>query len=230
MKKLGLIGGTGPESTLIYYAGITRGVQRKLNRPIFPSLSIESVDVYQVLEYCEKEQYDEMVKYFMNAIQNLYNAGAEFAALTANTSHIVFDRLQESSPIRLISIIDSTLAETKKHGYRRVGLIGTKFTMEKDFYKKPFLNNDIEIIIPNEEERQYVNEKISSELELNIIKKETLLNFQRIIRRMKDEEGIEAIILGCTELPLLLNDENCPVPCLDTVQIHLETLIVEILR
>ena len=102
--------------------------------------------------------------------------------------------------------------------------------MKEDFFKKPFVQNGIQIITPLEEEMDYINHKISSELEIGVVKPDTLLDFQKIILRMKQENEIEAIVLGCTELPLLLNDKVSPVPCLDTMQIHVETLVKEILK
>ena len=161
----------------------------------------------------------------MQAIKNLIKSGADFVALSANTPHIVFDRLKEQSTVPLVSIVEVTRDEAIRLNKHKLGLFGTIFTMTDDFFKKPFYSSDIEIITPTAEEMEYVNCKISSELELGIVRKETLEGFQKIIKRMSEEEGIEAIILGCTELPLLLNDEVSPVPCLDTMKIHIQRLI-----
>lgn len=229
MKKLGLVGGMGPESTIPYYHDIVYGVQEALGQSVFPELSIESVNVFTVLRLCGEEKYDELTDYLMTAINNLAKGGAEFAALSANTPHIVFDRLREKSPIPLISIVEAACEEAKRRELKKIGLLGTVFTMTGEFFKNPFLKNGIQMIIPSAEEMELVNEKISTELELGIIKEETLLSFQQIISRMKDENGIEAIVLGCTELPLLLNDEVSPVPCLDTMQIHINSIIDAIL-
>lgn len=225
MKKLGLVGGMGPESTIPYYHDIVYGVQDKVGKAIFPNLTIESVNVFDVLCLCSEQKYDELTDYLMNAINNLINSGADFAALSANTPHIVFNRLQEKSAVPLVSIIEATRDEAIRLNKRRLGLLGTIFTMTGDFFKLPFYNSSIDIVVPTKEEMDFVNQKISSELELGIIKQDTLKRFQKIIERMKKENGIEAIILGCTELPLILNDDVCPVPCLDTMKIHIKTLI-----
>ena len=225
MKKLGLVGGMGPESTIPYYHDIVYGVQNRLGEKFFPNLTIESVNVFDVLRLCNEQKYDELTDYLMQAIKSLIKSGADFIALSANTPHIVFDRLKEQSTVPLVSIVEVTRDEAIRLNKRRVGLLGTIFTMTDDFFKKPFYNSDIEIIIPTAEEMEYINCKISSELELGIIRKETLEGFQKIIKRMTEEESIEAIILGCTELPLLLNDEVSPVPCLDTMKIHIQHLI-----
>lgn len=225
MKKLGLVGGTGPESTVPYYLGIVYGAQKKVGEKFFPNLTIESVNVFDVLQLCSEEKYDELTAYLMTAINNLVNSGADFVALSANTSHIVFDRLQEKSPVPLVSIIEATKDEALRLNKNKIGLFGTIFTMKGDFFKKPFIDSNIEIVVPTAEEMEYINHKISTELELGIVKEETQRSFCKIIDRMKNENGIEAIILGCTELPLILNDEVSPVQCLDTMKIHIDTLI-----
>lgn len=229
MKKLGLVGGLGPESTILYYHDLVYGVQKKTGKELFPNLSIESVNVFEALEFCKKEDYDGLTVYLMDAINNLIKSGADFIALSANTPHIVFDRLQELATVPLVSIIEATCEEAKKQNLKKLGLLGTIFTMTGDFYKKPFINAGIEIITPTAEEMDFVNYKIANELECGIVKEETLKDFQKIITRMKNEQGIEAIILGCTEIPLLLNDNVSPVPCLDTMKIHIDTLIDRIL-
>lgn len=229
MKKLGLVGGMGPESTIPYYHDIVYGVQEALNKPQFPELSIESVNVFKVLELCGEKKYDELTEYLMSAINNLSYSGADFAALSANTPHIVFDRLKEQSPIPLISIVEATCEEANRRGLKKIGLLGTIFTMTGEFFKVPFEKSGIQVVIPSESEMEMINEKISTELELGIVKEETLLAFQKVITRMKNEDEIEAIVLGCTELPLLLNDEVSSVPCLDTMQIHINAIIKTIL-
>lgn len=225
MKKLGLVGGMGPESTIPYYHDIVYGVQNRVGKDFFPNLTIESVNVFDVLRFCREEKYDELVEYLMKAVNNLVQSGADFAALSANTPHIVFKRLQEKSTVPLVSIIEATRDEAIRLGLHKLGLLGTVFTMTGDFFKEPFYGSGIEIITPAVEEMEFVNSKIVSELEHGIVKEETLSGFQKIIERMKSDNGIEAIVLGCTELPLLLNDEVSPVPCLDTMKIHVEKLI-----
>lgn len=225
MKKLGLVGGMGPESTISYYHDIVYGVQKRIGKNFFPNLVIESVNVFDILRLCDEQKYDKLTNYLIQAIQNLIESGADFIALSANTPHIVFDRLQEQSSVPLVSIVEATCNEAIRLNKHKVGLLGTIFTMKEDFFKKPFYSSGIEIITPTAQEMEYINLKISSELELGIVKEETLQGFQKIIKRMQQEESIEAVILGCTELPLLLNDEVSPIPCLDTMKIHIQHLI-----
>lgn len=225
MKKLGLIGGMGPESTVIYYHDIVYGVQSKMGENCFPNLTIESLNVFDVINMCDKKEYEELIKYLMMAINNLRASGADFIALSANTPHIVFDELKKRSSIPLVSIIDATCNEAKRRNISKVGLLGTIFTMEGEFFKKPFVNNNIEVVVPTDEEKKFINQKILQELEQGIVKNETLSSFMKIVQRMKDEHGIQAVILGCTELPLLFKGSSTPVDCLDTMQIHVQTLV-----
>ena len=229
MKKLGLVGGMGPQSTMPYYIGTVYGVQERTSPDFFPPLTIESVNVFEVLRLIGAGKMDEVTAYLLTAIENLRQAGADLAALTANTAHIVYDRLEQVSPLPLVSIVTATRDHALASGLHRIALLGTRFTMEQDFYKTPFIDSGIEIIVPDEDERCYIDRTITSELEYGVVKPETLLEYQNILQRMKDDDRIEAAILGCTELPLLLNDGNSPVPVLDTVKIHTATLVDEIL-
>lgn len=229
MKKLGLVGGMGPESTMPYYHGIVYGVNARTSKDFFPNLTIESINVFHILQLCAKKDYESLTEYVLEALQNLARSGADFAALSANTTHIVFDRLRERSPLPLLSIVEAVCSEAMRRNYRKIGLLGTIFTMTEDFYKKPFMIEGIEVVVPSATEMQRVDSLISDELEYGIIKPETLAEFQQIIARMRDENGIEAIILGCTELPLILNADNSPVPVLDTMKIHIDAIVNEIL-
>lgn len=228
MRKLGLVGGMGPESTLMYYHDIVYGVQKSIGR--FPELTVESVDVSKILECCQEREYDCLADYLLQAIRNLAASGADFAALSANTPHIVFDQIQGRSPLPLVSILESTCAEVKRHAISRVGLLGTVFTMEGAFYRAPFVRDGIEIVVPTQSERDLVNRRITDELEVGIVRDETRDEFMGIIERMKREEGIQAVVLGCTELPLLFDGFEAPVACLDSMQIHIQTLVDMILE
>ena len=229
MKKLGLVGGMGPESTVPYYRGIIYGVRERMGSNVLPFLSLESVDVFDIQRFCNEGRYDELTGYLLAAVRNLAAAGAEFAALSANTPHIVFDQLKQQTPIPLVSIIEAPCEEAERRGLSRLGLMGTIFTMKGSFFKKPFEEKGIQVISPREEEMAYINEKIYTELEFADVREGTREGLVRIIRRMVEEDGIQAIILGCTELPLALDDRICPVPCLDTMKIHVQALGEEII-
>lgn len=230
MKKLGLVGGIGPESTIPYYHDIVYGVKERVGKNFFPNITIESINVFEVLRLCKEQNYEELVNYLSLAINNLSAAGAEFATLTGNTPHVVFEELKARSPIQLVSIIDATADEAKQKGFKRLGLIGTEVTMKGDFFKRPFFATGIDIIVPDAAKMDYINEKIANELEVAIVRQETQKEFLRIIEKMQQEENAQAIILGCTELPLLFKNISAHIILLDTMKIHVNKLIDMILE
>lgn len=227
MKKLGLIGGMGPESTIPYYHDIVHGVHARAGR--FPLMSIESVDVFHVLRLESEGRLDELADYLSVAIERVANAGAEVGALCANTPHIVFEELQARSVIPLVSIVDACRDEARRREFSKLGLLGTMPTMEGDFYHRAFRAAGMELAVPDADDRRYVARKISEELEFGILREDTRVGLASVVRRMRDEEGIQAVVLGCTELPLILNDGVTCVPCLDTINIHVASLIETIL-
>ena len=225
MKKIGLVGGTGPESTLMYYKELNSRVDKATDCKQMPDVAIESVNFRKAWDYVSTERYDLLKDYLAEKVMCLKNSGSEVIALTAVTMHLVFDELVKETGVSLISIPQSVCKEAKSKGYKKILLLGTIFTMEQDYMKKDFRDAGIEILVPNEEDRKLVAKRIYEELEIGIVKESTLAEFQGIISKMRDEQGIEAVVLGCTELPILLNSDNCPVPCLDSVDIHINDLI-----
>ena len=228
MRKLGLIGGTGPESTVTYYRQIAYGVQEKTGR--FPKLCIESLSVFEVLRFCEKQDFAGLADYLLKGFQCLADAGADFACLTGITPHVVFEEVAARSPIPVVSIVETACAYALQQGYRKIALLGTYPTMRGDFFPEPFRANGIEVITPTEPEMQYIGEKIETELELGTVRPETPKRFCEIVERLAREEGAEAIVLGCTELPMILNGDLLSVPCVDVMEIHIQKLISMILE
>lgn len=227
MRKLGLIGGTGPESTIEYYRQIEHGVQRQTGR--FPKLVIESLSVFDVLDFCEHEDYEGLTEYLLKGFDCLAAAGAEFACLTGITPHIVFDRLKEKSPLPLVSIIETACERAKQEKFSKIVLLGTYPTMKGTFFQDVFERAGIDVITPNEDEMLYIKEKIETELELGIVIPQTQKGLCRIVDRLVREESIQAVVLGCTELPAILDNEVTCAPCLDVMKIHIEKLIAMII-
>lgn len=230
MKKIGLIGGTGPESTLIYYREINHRVNQKMKQEGFPEIVIESINLNKALNLVKEEKYDELTEYIKDKTKNLESSGAEIIALTAATMHVVYEKLKEQIKIPFISIPEVAAEYAVSKGYKKVGLLGTIFTMEKDYLKKAFTDRNIQIVVPDEIDRVMVNERISNELEYGIVKKESVDELVSMIKKMVNEQKIEAVILGCTELPLALNKTNCPVEPLDIMDIHINYLVDEIIK
>ena len=225
MKKIGLVGGTGPESTLMYYKELNSRIDKLTGGKAMPDIAIESVNFRRAWEFVTTADYDKLSDYLAEKVNSLYNGGAEIISLTAATMHIVMDELAAKTKAELISIPKIISDEVVSLGMKKVGLLGTIFTMEQDYMKKDLLDAGVEVYIPEKEDRELVAKRIYEELEVGVVKESTLQEFVDIINKMKKDNGIEAVILGCTELPLLLNSENTPLPCLDSVEIHIRKLI-----
>lgn len=225
MKKIGMIGGFGPESTLDYYRLIIETYMKETNGESYPEIIIYSMDMNKLMKLMGNKEWDTLVEWLVNGIEVLHKGGADFAFISANTPHIVFDRVNELSPIPLISIIEATSEYIKDQEIKRVGLLGTKFTMESDFFQEVCKKNDIQIFVPNEEERNYIHEKLMTEIELGNFFDETKAGLLNIIKRMIIDNSVDGIILGCTELPLILTKSEFGVPFFNTTKIHVDSIV-----
>lgn len=228
MNKLGLIGGTGPESTIEYYRKIEYGVQRIAGG--LPRLTIESMSVFDVLSYCARKDYDGLTRYLLGAVRSLADAGCGAAALTGITPHIVFEELSAQSPIPVISMIEAACSRALDDGLRKVVLLGTYPTMSGNFFQRAFHARGIDVVTPEPEEMRYIGGKIETEIELGQILPETQKRFADIALGTAKRHGAGAVVLGCTELPLILNEKLLGMPCLDVMEIHIERLISFILE
>ena len=224
MKTIGLVGGLGPESTVDYYQRIIRAF-RVPGSLAAPEMVIYSANIEEVLDLVGRREWNHLVYLLVQKIRALHKAGADFAVITANTPHVVFDLVKEKSPIPLISIVTATCEKAKTLGVKTVALLGTKFTMQENFFAPPFAAAGISVAVPTEEEQEYIHGKLMTEIELGIVKEETRQGLLRIIARMVKEEGAEAVILGCTELPLILRDGDYDTTFLNTTAIHVESVV-----
>lgn len=228
-KTLGLIGGTGPESTIEYYR-LLIAKHRELADGNSPSLIVNSVNLKVMIEGMTAGEFGKIADYLSAAIEKLHKAGADFAALTANTPHIVFDELQQRSSLPLISIVEATRDHVQKLGLKTVALFGTRFTMEASFYPEVFSRTGVKLVAPNADEQTYIHEIYMGELLKDVFLPETRAKLLAIADMMKARDGIEAVILGGTELPLLLRaEQHNGMPLLDTTRIHVDRLIAELL-
>lgn len=225
MRKIGLVGGTGPESTLMYYKELNSRIDALTEGSAMPDVAIESVNFRKAWSFVERGEYDKLTDYLSEKVECLKAGGAEIISLSAVTMHIVFGQIEAKTNTQLISIPKAVRDEAVAREFKCIGLLGTIFTMEQDYMKKDLEDAGIRVVVPQKDERELIAKRILEELEVGIVKESTLKEFTAIIERMKREDGIEAVILGCTELPLLLNKDNCPVYCLDSVEIHLNKLV-----
>ena len=230
MKTLGLIGGTGPESTIEYYRLLTEQYREKVDGHS-PPIIINSIDLKQMIDWMSAGELGKVTDYLVAQFETLERAGADFAALTANTPHIVFDEIQQRTSLPLISIVDAACERAQSLGFKTVGLFGTRYTMQAPFYPRVFARTDVKLVTPDEDEQNYIHEKYFGELLKDVFLPETRARFLAIADEMKVREGLEAIILGGTEIPLLLRaGEHNGIQLLDTTRIHVDRLIIEMLR
>jgi len=228
MMTVGIIGGLGPDSTVDYYRRILAAWGRE-NPSTAPSLVIDSLDVRRALHLVDTDR-SALVEYLLESLRRLAGAGADFAAMTANTPHIVFDELAVRSPIPLMSIVEVCAEEARRRGFVRLGLLGTRFTMEAPFYPAVFARYGIAVVSPNDADRVWVHERYVGQLLRGEFRDDTRREFTSLVGRLRDEHGIDGIILGGTELPLLLSSPVIEqVPVLDTTALHV-AVIVERLR
>ena len=226
MKTLGIVGGLGPESTLDYYQRIIALFRERTGDGHYPEFVIVSVDLRKGLDFMDANDLSGMSTFLLEGIGKLARAGANFGIISANTPHIVFDEIVPRSPIPLISIVEATRAAAKMQNLKRLALIGTRYTMQSDFYPKVFAREGIELFMPEREDQDYLHEKYFSELVPGKFLPETRAGLLAIVDRMKTTSDIDGVILAGTELPLILRDPiHNGIPFLDTTKIHVEAAV-----
>lgn len=219
MKTIGLIGGMSWESTITYYQVINTVIKKRLGGLHSSKCILYSVD-FQEIEECQSSgNWEKSAKILADAAIKLQGAGADFIVICTNTMHKVSDKIQESIHIPLLHIADVTATVLKEKEIKKVALLGTKYTMEEDFYKNIIINNGIEVLIPNEEDRIIVNDTIFNELCLGIVSESSKKAFLSIIDKLS-KQGAEGVILGCTEIGLLIKQNDTSIPLFDTTVIH----------
>jgi aspartate racemase len=226
MKTLGIVGGLGPESTLDYYQRIIALYRERTGDGHYPEFVIASVDLRKGLDFMDANDLSGMSNFLLEAIGKVARAGAEFGIISANTPHIVFDEIAPKSPIPLISIVEATRTAAKMQNLKRLALMGTRYTMQSDFYPKVFAREGIDLVVPESDDQDYVHEKYFSELVLGKFLPETRAGLLAIVDRMKTKIEIDGVILAGTELPLILRDPiHNGIPFLDTTKIHVEAAV-----
>jgi aspartate racemase len=225
-----MIGGLGPESTIDYYRSILARCRARTPDQGYPHIIINSLDVDKGIAMLDAGRLDDLTDYLVAALEQLVHAGADFAFIAANTPHLVFDEVQRRSAIPLLSIVRATSDHAKALGLKRVGLFGTGFTMRASFYPQEFQRAGIDLVVPNDSEREYIHRKYIGELLKNQFLPETRTEILGIAHRMNTEDGIEAVVLAGTELPLLLRASGGDIKFLDTTAIHVEAIVEELLR
>lgn len=224
MKTVGIVGGLGPESTIDYYRRILETWERE-DPSTAPSIVIDSLDVQLALRLVDSDR-PALTEYLLASLRRLAGAGVDFAAMTANTPHIVFDELAARSPIPLLSIVEVCAQEAQRRHLGRLGLLGTRFTMEASFYPEVCARYGIAVVVPTDAERAWVHERYVGQLLKGEFRDDTRQEFISLVGRLREEEHIDGIIMGGTELPLLLSSASiADVPALDTTALHVAAIV-----
>ena len=224
MATVGIVGGLGRESTIDYYRRILDAWARH-DPSTAPSIVIDSLDVQRGL-YLAEHDCAALTEYLLASLRRLAGAGVDFAAITANTPHLVFDELAGRSPVPLLSIVEVCAHEARERGLRRLGLLGTRFTMEGAFYPAVCARYGVAVVSPREADRDWIHERYVGELLRGEFREDTRQGFIAHVSRLRSEESIDGVILGGTELPLLLRAPViAEVPALDTTALHVSAIV-----
>ncbi len=220
-KTIGLLGGLSPESTATYYQYITRTYVERYGDHSYPQIVIYSVSFQEFMDWQARGQWDQIARKMIEAMESMHRAGADFGLIATNTMHYVFDEVQEASPMPLISIVDSTVEAVRKEGSSKVGLLGTMFTMSHSFYSDKLRKEGIEVSVPGPSQRKEINRIIYEELAQGQFREDSRRKMMSIVQWLGGQ-GCDGVILGCTEIPLLVRQEDCEVHLFDTCIIHAE--------
>jgi len=230
MKTVGIIGGIGPESTIEYYRQIIVSYREQKPDGSYPSIILNSVNFKPLLDLILANKWSQVTQHLVGELEKLAKAGADFAVIAANTPHLVFDDIRRQCSIALISIVKATCQEAKALHLKRLGLFGTRFTMQARFYPDLFSREGITLALPDENDQPYIHDKYMNELINGIVLPETRERLLTIVERMKERDDIQGLILGGTELSLILRDATARgIPVLDTTRIHVKAIVTELL-
>ena len=223
-KRIGILGGMSPESTVAYYEYITRTYIQRFGDHGYPEILIYSVSFQEYVDWPNQDRWDLVAQGLSQAAQKLVAAGADLILIATNTMHLVFDEVQACIEVPMLSLLDATAEAILARDLHTVGLLGTKFTMEKGFYQDALARRVISTLVPSAGDREYVHRVIYDELVAGQIRDESRAGYIAIIHKLI-ERGAEGIILGCTEIPLLVNEASAGIPLFDTTQIHAEAAL-----
>ena len=225
MKRIGIIGGIGPESTLDYYKRLIASFQERTAGLSFPEIVIYSANLGELMEILEAKDFQALEDWLVQKVEALQRAGADFAVIGSNTPHLVFDKVLARAPVPMLSIVEETRKAVQKRGLKTPGLLGTAFTMQSDFYAKCFAEHNLDVVVPDEDDQRLIHHRIFSEIELGVIKDSTRSELLSVVQKMIHGKRIDSVILGCTELPLILDRDYFGIPFLNTTAIHVEGIV-----
>jgi len=223
-KRIGIIGGVGPSATILYYQQIIEGFRRREENEPYPEIIIYSLDIGEINQYFENEEYEVLSNKLVMVVKALHRLGCDFALFSCNTMHIVFDRVQEQVEIPMINLVEGVIAEVKHRRLKAVGLMGTTFIVRSKLYHRPLERLGIKCLVPQEREQEWIMEAILTDLQNPEIPESTV---KRLLGNVVElgQRGADAVILACTDLPVAINDQNSPLPLLDSTKIHIRAIL-----
>jgi aspartate racemase len=224
MKTIGMIGGTGWPSTLEYYRIINQETNRRLGGLNSAKIILSSFNYAEIDKLNKVEDHKGVYKLVLDSAQRLKAVSVDCIILCANTLHQYVDDLEKETSLKVVHIADATAKEIKKNNISKIGLLGTRFTMEMDFYKKRLSQSGIESLVPEKPDREFIHNAIMNELLKEEFKKETKAKFLNIISDL-ESMGAQGIVLGCTEIPLLIKQKDTRLPVINTLEIHAKAAV-----
>ena len=226
MKTIGLVGGMTPESTKVYYELLIQGARRPSGNPLRnPEVLIYSIDLAELVQFQSGPDGTKVVEYLSDILERLRKAGAEVGAITANTPHAFLDEIQAETTLPLVSIVTATRDAAAHRELENALLLGTRTTIEAEMYPREFADAGIRVVLPGDEDREFLDQTIYNDLAVGRVSPEIRQRYQEICAKHIEKDGIDSVILGCTELPLVISSDDLPIHVLDTSKIHAAAIL-----
>ncbi|MCP4902408.1 MAG: amino acid racemase [bacterium] len=226
MKRIGLVGGTTPESTKVYYEMLIDSARKPGQNPLHnPEILIYSIDLEKLVRLQRQGSADDVAQFLANVCENLRECGAEIGALTANTPHAYLAGIEARTSLPMVSIVQATRHAACDLGVKRALLLGTRTTMESEMYPTEFAAAGIDIVLPNHEDREFIDHAIYHDLAVGTVLPEVRERFLSVCAGCIEQDRVDGVILGCTEIPLVIAPEDVPVQVMDTAKIHVEAIL-----
>ena len=226
MKTIGLVGGMTPESTKVYYELLIQGARQPDGDPLRnPEILIYSLNLTELVQIQRTGNREMVVEYLSGILERLRLAGAEVGAMTANTPHAYLDEIRAVTALPLVSIVSATRDASADRGLENALLLGTRTTIEAEMYPREFADAGIRVVLPGDEDREFLDQTIYNDLAVGKVKPEIRRRYHEICTKHIDSDGIDSVILGCTELPLVISDDDLPIEVLDTTVIHAAAIL-----
>ncbi|MEA4926995.1 MAG: amino acid racemase [Syntrophomonadaceae bacterium] len=230
MKKVGLVGGLGPASTIDYYREIVEIYRKEKGDDNYPAIVIDSINMGELVRGIESQNFNDVARQLLNSVANLAQAGASFAAIASNSPHVVWDLIKDRASIPLISIVDATCDRIIRQNYNKVLIFATKFTMKNGLYSTALSKRNINWVLPNEEDIEILGNIIYPNLENGIVIEQDKQKMVGIAEKYIKQHGADSILLGCTEIPLMIKPGDVSVPVINTTEIHIEKICAMLMR